>query len=156
MNAPILLAVAVIGFSSGLRALTGIAVVSWASFLGYLDLSATSFAFIASPIAVGILTILAIVEYVGDKLPGTPARTALPGLIARIVTGTFAAACLLSASGQSLAFSIIGALAAIAGAFAGFQARTRAVRALGVNDSYVAVTEDLVTLGIAILGIALV
>ena len=155
MGPSTILAVAIIGFSCGLRALTGIAVVSWAAFLGYIDLSATSFAFMASPITVGVLTVLAVGEYVGDKLPGTPARTALPGLTARVVTGSLSAACILAAAGQSVWFFIVGALTAVAGAFTGFQFRTRAVRSLGTKDIYVALTEDLLTILIAILGVSL-
>lgn len=155
MNATIIIAVVLIGFASGLRALTAVAVVAWAAFLSHIDLSTSWFAFMASPITVGILSLLAIGEYVGDKLEGTPPRTELPGLTARILMGSLAAVCLLIASGQNPWFFILGTVLAVAGAFAGYQIRTRTVTALGVKDWYVAVCEDLITIGIAVMSICL-
>src|SRR5258707_14782229 len=83
-----------IGVVAGLRSLTAPAVVAWAAHLGWINLHGSPLAFMASPWAVGVFTILAVGEFVADQLPSTPARTAPVGLSARIVTGALAGACL--------------------------------------------------------------
>ena len=155
MNIVIIPAVVIIGFAAGLRAMTPLAVVGWAAHFGCIDLGATPFSFMSSPTAVGILSFLALGEYVGDLLPFTPSRTAPPGLVARILTGTFAGACLVAAADGNLLISLIGGVVAIGAAFAGFQMRTRLVKALRMHDAFVAIPEDLVALGLAVIAICI-
>lgn len=141
-----------IGFVAGLRSLTAPAVVSWAAYLGWLNLTDSSLAFMASGIAVGILSLLAVVEYVGDLLPKTPARTSPGPLAARFIAGGLCGACLYAAAGQPLVVGgALGGIGGVIGAFAGYQARTRLVAALGVKDPLVAISEDLVAIGLAFL-----
>src|SRR6266849_2526604 len=71
-----------IGIIAGLRSLTAPAVVAWAAHRGWLNLHNTALAFMGSTLAVGIFTVLALVELVADQLPSTPARTKPPALIA--------------------------------------------------------------------------
>ena len=89
-----------IGVFAGLRSLTPPAAVAWAVHLGWLTI-VRPLSFIGSLPAVIILSLLAITELILDKLPNTPNRTAPPGLIARIVTGGFTAACVSLGGGQS-------------------------------------------------------
>ena len=56
--------------------------------------------------AVVIFTLLALLELGVDKLPWTPARTAPPGLISRIIFGGLSGACLAA----GLASVAVGAL----------------------------------------------
>ena len=156
MKASVIIAVLVIGFAAGLRALTPPAVIAWCAYLGWINLDPTSFSFMSSPIAVAIFSFLAIGEYIGDLLPNTPNRTALPGLVARVITGSFTAACLLAASGHNLAFCILGGVAALGGAFAGYQIRVRLARALAVRDAFVAIPEDLVAIGLSLCAACLI
>jgi uncharacterized membrane protein len=156
MNLTVILAILIIGFAAGLRSLTAPAVVAWAAHLSLIDLHSTPLAFIGSPIAAGVLTLLALVEYVADQLPNTPARTAAPGLSARVVTGTFCGACFAAAAGTWLVFGLLGGVAAIAGAFAGFQLRTRLVKKLAVKDIMIAIPEDLFAIGLAALSVYIV
>jgi uncharacterized membrane protein len=143
---------AAIGFVAGLRALTAPAVVSWAAYLGWLNLAGSSLAFMGSPVTVTIFTLLAIVEFVGDVLPTTPSRTSLVPLTARILMGGLTGACLCASAGQSPAVgAALGGIGGLLGAFAGYQARTRLVRALGVKDLFIAIPEDLVAIGLAFL-----
>ena len=80
-------------------------------------------------------------------------RTAPPGLIARIVAGSFAGATLAMACGQGLARgAILGIGGALVGTFGGYHIRRRLVKALGTWDQSpladrVGVVEDLVALG---------
>jgi len=140
-----------IGFVAGLRALTAPAVVSWAARLGWLNLAGTPLAFMGSTVAVALISLAALGEFVNDLLPKTPPRTAPAPLIARIVNGGFSGACLCAASGQSLlAGAVLGGVGGLVGAFAGYQARTRLVKALNVKDAFIAVAEDLVAIGLAL------
>lgn len=147
------LAVLLIGFAAGLRALTPPAVVAWCAFLGWINLDATPFSFMSSWIAVAIFSLLALGEYIGDLLPSAPDRTALPGLIARIATGSFSAACVLAATGNGVAFALLGGLAAVAGAFAGLHLRRGAVRSLKTRDAFIAIPEDVIAILITIFAV---
>jgi uncharacterized membrane protein len=139
----ILLLAFAIGVVAGLRSLTAPAVVAWAAHLGWLQLHGTRLSFMASAITVGIFTVLALGEFYADQLPSTPARTAPVGLIARILTGGLSGAAIAVAGGQTLKVgAVLGALGGVAGAFAGFQARTGLVRALKVRDLVIALAED--------------
>lgn len=139
-----------IGIVAGLRSLMAPAVVAWAVHLGWLNLHGSPLAFMGSTVAVIILSILAIGELIADKLPMTPKRTALLPLAARIVTGGLCGACLCAAAGQSLGIGIVlGGIGAVIGAFAGYEIRRRLVAALNIKDIFVALLEDLVTIGLA-------
>ena len=133
-----------IGLFAGLRALTPPAVTAWAVSLGWLRLE-RPLSLIGSILSVAIFTLLAVVELVADMLPRTPSRTAPPALIARIVTGALTGACAAAGASQGVLFGVVvGAAGAVTGCFAGYQARTRLVKALGTRDIYVALLEDLV------------
>src|SRR6202165_6186556 len=106
-----------IGVVVGLRSMTAPAVVAWAAHLGWIHLSGSPLAFMGSVWAVGIFTLGALGEFVGDQLPTTPARTAALGLTARIVIGLLTGACLAVAGGASYWLGAIGAIGAMAGAF---------------------------------------
>src|SRR5262245_56537367 len=139
-----------IGFASSLRALTPPAVVAWAAHLGWLNLSNSPFAFMGSTIAVVIFSILAVFELIGDVRPQTPKRTAPMPLIARILTSAFCGACLCAAANQTLIVgAILGGVGGLVGAFAGYEARRRLVSALKIKDIFIALLEDLVTIGLA-------
>jgi uncharacterized membrane protein len=141
-----------IGVVAGLRSMTAPAVVVWAAHLGWINLSGSPLAFLGSAWAVGIFTVAALGEFVADKLPTTPARTAAVGLTARIVIGLLTGACLGVAGGASYWLgALFGAIGAIAGAFGGYQARVRLVRGLHVPDAAIAIPEDLVAIGLGLL-----
>jgi uncharacterized membrane protein len=143
-----LLSALLIGGVAGLRSLTAPAVVAWAAHLRWLDLRDTPVALMGSTGAVVIFTLLALLELVADKLPATPARTAPPGLIGRVVLGGLCGACLAASGMTSIAAgAFLGAAGGVAGAFGGYQARTRLVRALKVPDIVIACLEDAVAIG---------
>ena len=149
---PLYLSALAIGFVAGLRSLTAPAAVSWAAHLGWLDLHGSPLAFMGSTAAVAILSILALAEYVADKLPQTPNRTGPGPLMARIVMGGLSAACLSISAGSSMLLgAALGGVGGVIGAFAGYQARRRLVRGLGASDVVIAVLEDLFAIGLAYL-----
>ena len=140
-----------IGLVAGLRSFTAPTVVAWAAHLGWINLHGSPLAFMGSAWAVGIFSILALVELVADKLPKTPSRTAPVGLCARLVTGAVSGACLAVAGGATVWLgALAGALGGIAGAFGGYQARVGLVRALRVPDFAVAIPEDVIAIGLGL------
>jgi len=153
MNASTVLLFALgIGVVAGLRAMTAPAVVAWAAYLGWLNLTGSYFAFMGSKWAVAIFTLAALGELVNDQLPKTPARTTAGPLTARIVMGTLTGACVAVAGGASLLVgALLGAGGAVIGTFAGYKARVGLVKSLGVPDFAIAIPEDLVAIGLALL-----
>jgi uncharacterized membrane protein len=139
-----------LGFTAGLRAFTPVALAAWAAHLGRLSLNNSPLVFMGSTIAVVIFSLLAVFELLGDLLPQMPRRTAPAPLIARIVMGGLGGACLCAAGNQSLVIgAILGGIGAIIGAFAGYETRRRLVTALDIKDVFIALPEDLVTIGLA-------
>jgi uncharacterized membrane protein len=139
-----------IGFTAGLRSLTPPAIVAWAVHLGWLNLNNTPLAFMGSIITVVIFSLLAIFELIGDLRPSTPKRTAPVPLTARILMGALCGTGVCAASNQSLVTgALLGAAGGVIGAFAGYEIRRRIVSALSIKDIFVALLEDLVTIGLA-------
>jgi uncharacterized membrane protein len=152
MNTSVLLFALGIGIVAGLRAMTAPAVVAWAAHLGWLNLTGSYFAFMGSKWAVALFTIAALGEFVTDQLPKTPARTTAGPLAARIVMGALTGSCVAVSGGASLMVgALLGAIGGVIGAFAGYKARVGLVRSLGVPDFAIAIPEDLVAIGLALL-----
>jgi uncharacterized membrane protein len=150
----LLLAVA-IGFIAGLRSMTAPAAVAWAVSFGWLSLEGTPLAFLGSAAARYILLVLMVGELVLDKLPFTPSRTRPGPFMGRVVAGALSGAALLAGLGESLPLgALAGGIGAVGGTLAGYRARTGLVRALGVPDYVVAVLEDVVAVGGALLVVA--
>lgn len=139
-----------IGIVAGLRALTAPAVVSWAAHLGWLNLHGSPVAFMASTWAAAIFSLLAIFELIGDVLPKTPKRTAPAPLAARILMGGLCGACLCASANQLLWIgAVLGAIGAVIGAFAGYEIRKRLAMGWNIKDIFIAITEDLIAIGLA-------
>ena len=144
----VLLLAFLIGVVGGLRTMTAPAVVAWAANRHWLNLDNSTLALFGSPVAVVVLTLGAVGELVIDKLPTTPNRTRLLGLVARSVFGGLSGAAVAVAGTQSIALGIVAGVAgAIAGAFAGYEMRKRLVHALKVPDFVIALLEDAVAIG---------
>jgi uncharacterized membrane protein len=143
----VLLFAFLIGLFAGLRSLTPAAATAWAAHLGWLKVPSL-LSWIGTATAAVILTMLALVELVTDKLPKTPSRTAPPGLIARILLGGLSGACVASAGGEGIVLgAVLGIVGALVGTYGGYQVRTRLVKTLGTPDFVIALLEDLVTIG---------
>jgi uncharacterized membrane protein len=149
---PIYVLCFVVGFSVGLRSMTAPAVVSWGARLGWINLHDTALEFLGSALVPWLFTIAAVGELIADKLPTAPSRKALPGFLARVVLGILCGAA-VGAAWQAPGIGLIAGLAgAVAGTFGGYAARTRLARALR-HDLPVALAEDLVAIGLALLAV---
>jgi uncharacterized membrane protein len=137
-----------IGAIAGLRSLTAPAAVSWAARLGWLHLENTWLAFLGAAATPYILSLLALGELVNDKLPRTPSRKEPVPFIARIVMGAICGAALTGASPVGL---VIGALGAVVGTLRGYEFRSRLVTATGGKDLPIALLEDVIAIGGALL-----
>ena len=141
-----------LGLAAGLRSMTPPAVVAWAAHLGWLELDGTPLAFLTSPVARYLLLAALVGELVADKLPFTPSRTQPGSFVWRILSGALSGAALVAGAEASLvAGAVLGGLGAVAGTLGGYRARTGRVRALRVPDYTIALGEDLVAVGGAIL-----
>ena len=149
MNTTSVLALAfAIGLICGLRSLTGPAVVTLAAHWKWIDLHNSALSFLGTTAAVFISIAAALIEMIVDKLPNTPKRTEALGLIARLLFGGLCGAAICAARDQSMVIgAVLGGAGGLIGAFAGYQARTRLVRALGVPDLVIALIEDAVAIG---------
>jgi uncharacterized membrane protein len=146
-SSEVLLLAFLIGVIAGLRSLTAPAVVAYGAHKGWLHLAGTKIPWMGALWALIFFVLLAIVELITDQLPSTPPRTKGPGLIARILMGGLAGACVAVAGAGSLTVgAILGIVGALVGAFGGYQARTGLVRALKVPDFVIACVEDLVAI----------
>jgi uncharacterized membrane protein len=143
----VLLLCFLLGCVAGLRSLTAPAVVCWGAHLGWLHLAGSKLAFMGHPGALAFFTLLAAVELIADKLPKTPARTAPPGLIARIVFGGLCGVALaISAGGSPIVAAIAGVVGALVGTFAGYNLRHALVTRVHLPDLAVALVEDLIAI----------
>jgi uncharacterized membrane protein len=140
----------VIGIVAGLRTFTAPAAVSWAAYLGWLNVADSVLAFLGYRWTPWVLTGLAVVEFITDQLPSTPSRTVPMQFGARIVSGAVSGAALGVAFGLPLVGGVAGIVGAIIGTFGG-----RAVRAKLADtfhkDMPAALIEDAVAILVALL-----
>src|SRR6476646_924352 len=132
----VLLLALLLGVVAGLRALSAPAVVAWAGALGWIGLDGTWAQWVAHPITVAVLTILALGELVTDQLPKTPSRRVPMQFVTRLITGAFSGAVLATLGGA--------------------EGRKRLVAATGGRGLPVALVEDAIAIvgGFAVVALA--
>src|ERR1700723_1209185 len=140
------------GIVAGSRTFTGPAAVSWAARLGYLNLDGSQLAFMGYAWTPWILTLLAIVEMVGDQLPSTPSRKVPTQFGARIVGGALSGATLGVSAGSWIIGIIAGVIGAVIGTYGGAEIRGYMGKGFG-RDTPAAFIEDA---GAIILGLIVV
>src|ERR1700677_4824956 len=141
-----------IGTASGLRALIGLAAVSWAVHFGILPIDHTWLAFLGYALTPYILTLVAIGELVNDKLPKTPSRLIPPQFITRFVTSALCGLAIGLPGNGMIVGMVAGVIGAVAGTFGGAKARSLLARTFG-RDLPAALLEDAAALGIAALAV---
>jgi len=100
------------------------------------------------PLAAGIvLSVLAVVELVGDKLPTTPARTRPMPFAVRLLSGAIVGWFVGSAVG-----ALAGVIGAVIGTYAGYYARIAGAQRLGAFPA--AFAEDAIAVGLGVLAVS--
>ncbi|WP_260702870.1 DUF4126 family protein [Edaphobacter flagellatus] len=147
-----LIAIPLLGFVTGMRTMTPIAVLCWFAYLGYLPVSG-SWAWWCAKLPVAIaFTVLALLEYVADKLYLSPRPTRPFVLTGRIFIGGLVGAILASGLNASgIEGGLLCTLGAIAGAFCAYQLRHQLTHRLGCKTWHVTVTEDIFVLASTII-----
>ena len=135
-----------LGLVAGLRSLTAPAAVSWAAHLGWLHLENTPLAFLGFAATPYILSSLAIAELINDKLPKTPSRKTLVPFAARIAMGALSGAAVGASSGALVVGLLAGAFGGVVGTLAGYEFRSRLVKATGGKDLPIALLEDAIAI----------
>ncbi|MEO6804952.1 MAG: DUF4126 family protein [Edaphobacter sp.] len=152
-----LIAIPLLGFVTGLRSMTAMAVLCWFAYRGDLPLDGTWASWAAKLTTAIIFTVLALGELVADKLPKTPNRIAPGPLLARIVFGGLVGAIVAAGlNGSEFEGIILGVGGALIGSFGGFLVRREIVLKLGNKDWPVALIEDLSAILCAILAMGVV
>lgn len=143
---PIILSL-LIGVVAGSRAMLAPAAVSWAAYLGLVEVSGW-LGWLGHWLTPWIFTLAAAGELVSDKLPATPSRKVPPQFITRLVTGALSGAAVAMA-GSGWAYGLVaGVIGAVVGTFAGAALRGALARSFG-NDLASALVEDLIAITIA-------
>ncbi len=141
-----------LGIVAGLRTMTAPAVVSWAAYLGLINVADTSLSFIGSAIAAWIFTFLALGELVADQLPSTPSRKVPYQFGGRLVSGAFCGAVVGIGAGQLAGGIVAGLIGAVIGTLGGAAFRAKLAAAFG-RDWPAALIEDAIAIGGAILAV---
>jgi uncharacterized membrane protein len=141
-----------LGAISGLRSMAAPAALSRAVERGDVDsLGDTPFAALGSSRVSTALRMMEIGELIVDKLPVAPSRTSPLPVLGRAAIGAFVGAVLFASRGRRTATGcVLGAVSALAGAYAGERLRSLVAEKLGVPDLLLALLED----GIVLFGAA--
>ena len=152
-----LVAFPLMGFITGMRTMTPMAVLCWFAWLKLLPVDG-SWAWWFGVLWVAVLfTVLALVECVADKMGKSPRPTRPAVLLVRFFFGGLVGAILASGLDASgVEGVILGVLGALVGAFAAYQLRHQLTRRIGCKMWQVTLTEDVFAIAAAILCMGIV
>ena len=152
-----IIAIPLLGAVTGLRSMTSMAVLCWFAYRGHLQLDGAWDQWATKLPTAIIFTMLAVLEYIADKLPQTPNRTSPGPLAVRIVMGGLIGALVADGlDGSGFEGVFLGVSGALIGAFGGFLTRRELVERGGGNDWPIAVVEDAIAIGCAILAMGII
>lgn len=152
-----LIAIPVFGAMTGLRSMTPMAVLCFFAWRGHLDVSGTWAFWTAKPVTALVFAILAFGEYIGDKLPKTPNRTAPFPLVARIAFGALVGAIAATGlQGSAIEGGFLAAISALAGTFISFHLRQMLTKEKSLPDLPIAIAEDILAIGLSFLAAGIV
>ena len=148
----VLISAFVLGVVCGLRAMVGLAAVSWAANRQQLPLEGTWLSFLGFRFTPYITSLLALGEIINDKLPKTPSRLVPPQFGARVVMGALAGTAIGLSHGQLVLGVIAGIVGSVAGTLGGSKARAFAAQLFG-RDLPAALLEDVLAVALAVVAI---
>ncbi len=138
----------IIGIACGLRAIVGLAAVSWAASCQHLALEETWLSFLGKRFTPFIISFMALGELVADKLPKTPSRLVPPQFGARVVMGATSGGAIGLSEGYFAIGLIAGIAGSVAGTFAGSKVRALVAKLFG-RDLPAALLEDVIAIALA-------
>jgi uncharacterized membrane protein len=142
-----MLAIPLLGVTTGLRSMTPMAVLCWFAYLGYLPVQGTWAEWTGLLWVAIAWTVLAVAELVADKLPHIPNRISRWPLLWRLVMGGIAGAIAATALvGPGIEGVLLAVIGTLLGAFGGFMVRRDLVEKMGCKDWQVALAEDWFTI----------
>jgi uncharacterized membrane protein len=142
-----------LGVVAGMRSMTAPALISHELARTHdASVEQSSLRFLCTSEAAAAFKVLAAGEVAADKTPWIPDRTSPVGLIGRGLSGALVGAALCTGN-ECLpeAGAAIGALSALAAAFAAYHLRKRLGRELRVPDPVIGVLEDAAAAGFGLL-----
>jgi uncharacterized membrane protein len=152
---PSLLQVICLGVVTGMRSAMGPAFTSYFVSQHPSDkLRRSPLGFMQKPVTSRFLQTMAAGELVMDKAPNIGNRIAAAGITGRALSGALAGATLYQAKGsKAWKGGLIGAVAAVAAAYACFYLRRETGKRFQVRDAAVGGVEDAVAVGLASIAI---
>lgn len=137
-----------LGAISGIRAAASPALLARAARRGELGgLSDTPFAALGSDRIAALLTVLMIGEMIGDKTPFIPARTSVPAVLGRALSGALVGSALfVSGKRPGVSGALLGVSSALVGVYAIDGLRSYATQSIGVPDPAFGLLEDALVL----------
>ena|ERR1700722_8492477 len=152
-----ILAIPLLGAVTGLRSMMSMAVLCWYVYTGHLVLDGSWDAWATKLPTAILFTVLAVGELIADKLPRTPNRTSPGPLLVRIVMGGLVGALVADGlNGPGFEGVFLGVVGALVGAFGGFLIRREIVERGNGSDWPVAVVEDAIAIGCAVLAMGII
>lgn len=149
---------AILGVVAGMRAMSAPAIAARMLVRSAVANNADEVpAFLQSAATNNVLSLLAIAEFVGDKLPNAPNRTAAPGLIARCISGALCGAAICKINRRNaFAGALIGTTAALASSFGAFYLRKIIAENSCLPDPVIGTMEDALVMsgGLALVQLA--
>jgi uncharacterized membrane protein len=152
-----MLAIPMLGFATGLRTMTPMAVLCWFAYEHQLPIH-HSWAFWCTRLVTAVIfSVLAVGELIGDKLPQTPSRISPFPLIARLAFGGLVGAIAATGlHGSAVEGVLLGAIGALAGSFIGFHLRTRLRPRFNCPDLPLALAEDALAIVASVLAMGII
>jgi uncharacterized membrane protein len=147
-----LIAAFVLGIVCGLRAMLGLAAVSWAASSQQLPLQGTWLSFLGFRFTPYITTLLALGEIINDKLPKTASRLVPPQFGARVVMGALTGSAIGLASGHLGMGALAGVIGSVVGTLGGAKGRALLAKSFG-RDLPAALLEDALAIALAVVAV---
>src|SRR5215469_1048699 len=152
-----ILAIPLLGFVTGLRSLTPMAVLCWFSYFGRMSVEGTWAAWTGKLWVAIAFTILAIAEYIGDKHPKMPERISPPFLAGRLILGGLMGAIVaIGLDGSSFEGILLGVIGALGGAILVYHIRKDMVRQMMCQDWQIAAVEDVFAVTCAVISMGII
>src|ERR1700760_402542 len=142
-NLQVFAGAALIGVLAGMRSMAAPAALGQLSRKGALDEVTGPLGLVTGSTFTTTTSILAAGEFLADKLPFVPNRTAAGPLAGRALTRGLSGADIFLANRRSVAAgALIGAAAAIGAAYGAYELRKQAGEQLHLPDAIIALAED--------------